>query len=53
MDEFARVLATYGLPGLSLAGLTWAVLRLIDRGFELTVKVPPNRRRGDASNPVV
>jgi hypothetical protein len=34
--------ASYGVPGLLVAGVVYIVARLIERGF--TFRVPPDRR---------
>ena len=35
-------LASYGIPGLIIAGVVYVVIKLIERGF--TFQVPPKRR---------
>jgi hypothetical protein len=35
-------LASYGIPGLLIAGSVYVIARLIERGF--TFRVPPGRR---------
>ena len=39
MNEVLHGLASYGLPGLLLAGAGWLLYKMIERGFEL--KIPP------------
>jgi len=41
MPELVPYLASYGLPGLLIAACGWAVYRLIDRGFDLRLRIPP------------
>jgi hypothetical protein len=41
MNEVLQAFASYGLSGLLLAGAGWLLYRMIERGFELLVKIPP------------
>jgi hypothetical protein len=42
MSELIPYLASYGLPGVLLAALGYLLHRLIDRGFEVLFRIPPN-----------
>jgi hypothetical protein len=42
MNELFPQFASYGIPGLVIAGVLWLACRLIDRGF--TFQVPPKKR---------
>ena len=41
MNELLQGLASYGLPGVLLAGAGWLLYKMIERGFEL--KIPPGK----------
>jgi hypothetical protein len=41
MPEWNEI-ASYGIPGLIIAGVVYVVAKLIERGF--TFQVPPKRR---------
>jgi hypothetical protein len=41
MPELIPYLMSYGLPGAVVAAAGWLLYRLVDRGFELLLRIPP------------
>jgi hypothetical protein len=43
MRELLPIATQYGLPGFLIVGVLWVVWKVIDRGIDLSIRIPPKR----------